>query len=455
MGATRRGAAVLKLAVFGAGYVGLSFAACMAEAGHAVLCADTDAPRIAGLRAGRMPLHEPGLGALVAQQTAAGRLRFTDDAGEAARHGDILFIVVNAPADAEGVVDLEAVFEVARAVGHHRDRDGLLVCKSTLPVGTADRVEAVVRDVLARRGATHRIAVAVNPEFLREGAAVRDSRAPDRIVVGSSDAETIALLAELYRPFMRDPARQWLVMDRRSAELAKYAANAMLATRISFMNEMARVAEQAGADIESVRRAIGADARIGPAFLQAGAGYGGSCLAKDLRALQHGGEGAALRLLPAVAAVNEAQKSRLFELVAGHFGATLAGRTLAVWGLAFKPDTDDMRDAPSLVLIERLLAAGARLRLHDPAAMPNARALLGEREGIAWCDAPEAALEGADVLVLVTEWAAYRRPDFARVAARLSARAVFDGRNLYDPAEVEAAGIACYGIGRGRSVRRG
>lgn len=444
----------MKVSIFGAGYVGLSFAACLAEAGHEVLCADADPARIEGLQGGRMPLHEPGLEALVASGVAAGTLRFTADERAACLHGELLFIVVNTPADAEGRVDLRHVIAVAAAIGRHRDRDALVVCKSTAPVGTAAQVEAVLGGELSQRGARHRIAVAVNPEFLREGSAVRDCRQPDRVVIGSEDPWAIELLTRLYAPFIGDPQRQLLVMDRRSAELTKYAANAMLATRISFMNEMARVAEQAGADIEAVRRGIGADRRIGPDFLQAGVGYGGSCLAKDVRALTHAAErgGQALRILSAVAATNHEQKGRLFELMSRHFGGRLAGRTIAVWGLAFKPDTDDMRDAPSLVLLERLWAAGARVRAYDPVAMPNARGIVGERDDTHWCATAQEALQGADALAVVTEWEEFRRPDFAQIAAELNAPPViFDGRNLYDAAQAESAGVAYYGIGRGRS----
>jgi UDPglucose 6-dehydrogenase len=442
----------MKVSIFGAGYVGLSFAACLAEAGHEVLCADADAARIEGLQQGRMPLHEPGLEALVVAGLAASTLRFTANERVASLYGEVLFIVVNTPADAEGDVDLRHVMAVARSIGQHRDRDGLVVCKSTAPVGTAEQVEAVLQNELSQRGMTLRVAVAVNPEFLREGSAVRDCRQPDRVVLGATDPEAIDLLTRLYQPFVRDP-KQLLMMDRRSAELTKYAANAMLATRISFMNEMARVAEHAGADIEMVRRGIGSDRRIGPDFLQAGAGYGGSCLAKDVRALRHAAdrEGYPLRILSAVEATNHEQKGRLFDLMTHHFEGNIANKTIALWGLAFKPDTDDMRDAPSLVLLERLWAAGARVRVHDPAAMPNARAIVGERGDVHWCGTPEDALQGADVLALVTEWPAFRRPDFTRIANTLKTPAIFDGRNIYDAAEVEAAGIAYYGIGRGRS----
>ncbi|MDR6888758.1 MULTISPECIES: UDP-glucose dehydrogenase family protein [Variovorax] len=445
----------MKVSLFGAGYVGLAFAACLAEAGHEVLCADADAARIEGLQQGRMPLHEPGLEALVAAGQAAGTLRFTTDERAASLHGEVLFIVVNTPADAAGEIDLRHVMAVARSIGRHRDRPGLVVCKSTAPVGTAEQVEAVLVDEFLQRGAAHRIDVAVNPEFLREGSAVRDCRQPDRVVIGAEDPEAVDLLARLYRPFVQDP-KQVLVMDRRSAELTKYAANAMLATRISFMNEMARVAEHAGADIEMVRRGIGADPRIGPGFLQAGAGYGGSCLAKDVRALRHAADrdGYGLRILSAVEATNHEQKGRLFDLMTHHFEGRIADKTIALWGLAFKPDTDDMRDAPSLVLLERLRAAGARVQVHDPAAMPNARAMVGEHGDVRWCDTPEQALEGAHVLALVTEWPVFLCPDFSHIAATLGTPAIFDGRNIYDAAEVEAAGIAYYGIGRGRSVLR-
>jgi UDPglucose 6-dehydrogenase len=449
------GGTAMKVSLFGAGYVGLSFAASLAEAGHEVLCADADLARIEGLQRGLVPLHEPDLDALVAAGLAAGTLRFTTDAHAACLHGEVIFIVVNTPADAQGRVDLRHVMAVAAGIGRHRDREALVVCKSTAPVGTADQVEAVLAGELAQRGARHRIAVAVNPEFLREGSAVRDCRQPERIVIGSQDPWAIDLLTRLYQPFIEDP-KQLLVMDRRSAELTKYAANAMLATRISFMNEMARVAEQAGADIDSVRRGIGADRRIGPDFLQAGAGYGGSCLAKDVRALKHAAErgGHTLRILSAVEATNHEQKGRLFELMTHHFEGRIAGKTIAVWGLAFKPDTDDMRDAPSLVLLERLWGAGARVQVYDPAAMAAARALVGERDDVRWCATADEALQGADALALVTEWPEFAQPDFARMAQALRTPALFDGRNLYDAAQAEAAGIAYYGIGRGRSSMR-
>ncbi len=338
----------MKVSIFGAGYVGLSFAACLAEAGHEVLCADADLARIEGLQRGLMPLHEPDLDALVATGLAAGTLRFTADPLAACQHGDVLFIVVNTPADAEGRVDLRHVMAVAAGIGRHREREALVVCKSTAPVGTADQVEAVLHGELAQRGASLRIAVAANPEFLREGAAVRDCRRPDRVVIGSQDPWAVELLTRLYQPFVSEPGKL-LVMDRRSAELTKYAANAMLATRISFMNEMARVAEHAGADIEMVRRGIGADRRIGPDFLQAGAGYGGSCLAKDVRALTRmaGRDGHALRILSAVEAANHEQKGRLFDLMTHHFEAASRARPLpcGAWPSSPTPTTCAMRPA--------------------------------------------------------------------------------------------------------------
>jgi UDPglucose 6-dehydrogenase len=445
----------MNIAIFGAGYVGLSLAACLAEAGHAVLCADADAARIDRLQRGQLPLHEPGLPALVAAGLAAGTLRFTSDERAACLHGDVLFIVVNTPADARSQapvqIDVRHVLDVAQAIGRHGERDALVVCKSTVPVGTADRVEAMLHAELARRGARHRVAVAANPEFLREGAAVRDCRQPDRVLIGARDAWAIEQLTRLYRPFLREP-QQLIVMDRRSAELSKYAANAMLAARISFMNEMALVAEQTGADIEQVRRAIGADRRIGPEFLRAGAGYGGSCLGKDVRALLQMAE-APLPLLAAVESVNQAQKARLFALIARHFDDRLAGRTIAVWGLAFKPETDDMRDAPSLTLLAQLRAAGAQARVYDPAAMANARALIGDCEQVHWCASADEALHGAEALVLMTEWDEFRRPDLAHVARTLArasaAPALFEGRNVYEAADVEAAGMAYHGFGRG------
>ena len=443
----------MRVTVFGTGYVGLVTGACLAEVGHEVVCVDIDQAKIEGLERGVIPIYEPGLEDLVLANHRAGRLAFTTDAVAAIAHGEVLFIAVGTPPDEDGSADLQYVLAVARTIGTHLSRPAVVVNKSTVPVGTADRVREAVTATLSARGVVVAFDVVSNPEFLKEGAAVNDCMRPDRIVLGSRSPAAIERMKRLYAPFNRNHERI-VVMDERSAELTKYAANAMLATKISFMNEMANIAERVGADIEMVRHGIGSDPRIGYHFIYPGAGYGGSCFPKDVQALgrtarQHGYEA---RLLEAVEAVNLTQKSKLFELLERHFGAALAGRTFAVWGLAFKPNTDDMREASSRRLMEQLLSAGARVRAHDPEAMAEARRIFGEREGLVFCDSPAEATEGADALVVVTEWKAYWNPDFPALADRLRERAVFDGRNIYDPATVEAAGLAYYGIGRGRSL---
>ncbi|WP_146909320.1 UDP-glucose dehydrogenase family protein [Arenimonas daejeonensis] len=443
----------MRVTVFGTGYVGLVTGACLAEVGHEVVCVDIDQAKVEGLERGVIPIYEPGLEDLVRANHGAGRLAFTTDAIGAIAHGEILFIAVGTPPDEDGSADLQYVLAVARTIGKHLSRPVVVVNKSTVPVGTADRVREAIAAELSARGADIAYDVVSNPEFLKEGAAVNDCMRPDRIVLGSRSPAAIERMKRLYAPFNRNHERI-VVMDERSAELTKYAANAMLATKISFMNEMANIAERVGADIEMVRHGIGSDPRIGYHFIYPGAGYGGSCFPKDVQALgrtarQHGYEA---RLLESVEAVNLSQKGKLFELVGHHFGGALAGKTFALWGLAFKPNTDDMREASSRTLVEQLLSAGARVRAHDPEAMGEARRIFGEREGLAYCRTPAEAVDGADALIVVTEWKAYWNPDFQALAATLRGRVVFDGRNIYDPATVEAAGLAYYGIGRGRSL---
>ena len=445
----------MHVTIFGTGYVGLVTGSCLAEVGNDVVCVDVDADKIAGLERGKVPIFEPGLDEMVAANRAAGRLQFTTDAASALSHAQIVFIAVGTPPDEDGSADLTHVLEVARTIGDHLERYVVVVDKSTVPVGTADRVRAAIAERLAARGARIEYDVVSNPEFLKEGDAIKDCMRPDRIVIGSDSARAIEQLKSLYAPFNRNHERL-VVMDARSAELTKYAANAMLATKISFMNEIANIAEQVGADVEMVRHGIGSDPRIGYSFIYPGAGYGGSCFPKDVQALDHTARahGYAPRILEAVEAVNARQKLKLHELLERHFDGALRGRTIAIWGLAFKPNTDDMREAPSRVLLEKLWQSGARVRAHDPAAADEARRLYGEREDLVLCESAAEALEGADALVVLTEWKAYWSPDFARIAEALGERVLFDGRNIYDPKTVEAAGIAYYGIGRGRSVAR-
>ncbi|MFC7301935.1 UDP-glucose dehydrogenase family protein [Cognatiluteimonas weifangensis] len=447
----------MQVAIFGTGYVGLVTGTCLAEVGHHVVCVDIDAAKVDGLNRGVVPIYEPGLEPMVKANHAAGRLRFTTDAAAAIAHGEVLFIAVGTPPDQDGSADLQYVLAVARTIGEHLARPAVVVDKSTVPVGTADKVRTAIATTLAARGAKVAFDVVSNPEFLKEGAAVEDCMRPDRIVIGTGSVQALEKLKRLYAPFNRNHDRI-VAMDVRSAELTKYAANAMLATKISFMNEIANIAEQVGADVEMVRHGIGSDPRIGWHFIYPGAGYGGSCFPKDVQALtrtaaQHGYEA---RLLGAVEAVNEAQKGHLFELIQRHYDEGedegVRGRTFAVWGLAFKPDTDDMREASSRKLLAQLWEAGAKVRAYDPEARQEAARIFGPRADLVLCDSAAAALEGADALVVVTEWKQFRSPDFAALRAALGDAVVFDGRNLYDPAEVEAAGLAYYGIGRGRSI---
>jgi len=445
---------MMKVTIFGTGYVGLVTGACLAEMGNHVLCVDIDAAKVERLKRGEIPIYEPGLESIVQRNHASGRLDFTTEAAPAIAHGELIFIAVGTPPDEDGSADLQYVQKVASTIGRHLDRYAVVVNKSTVPVGTADRVREAVAAQLAARQATVEFDVVSNPEFLKEGAAVEDCLRPDRIIVGASSERAVALLRKLYAPFNRNHDRM-VVMDERSAELTKYAANAMLATKISFMNEIANIAERVGADVELVRQGIGSDPRIGYSFIYPGAGYGGSCFPKDVQALErtahaHGYEA---RLLGAVEAVNQQQKSKLFELISRHLDGKLAGRTVALWGLAFKPNTDDMREASSRRLMELLWDAGAKVRAFDPEAREEAQRLYGDRDDLVLCEHAMDALQGADVLAVVTEWKAFRSPDFRAIRATLVVPAIFDGRNLYDPLVVEEAGLAYYGIGRGRSLQ--
>ena len=439
----------MNISVIGTGYVGLVTGACLADMGNHVLCLDVDAAKVASLNAGRIPIYEPGLAAVVKRNREAGRLAFSTDPAASAAHGVLQLIAVGTPPGEDGSADLQYVLAAAREIGRRMDGYRVIVNKSTVPVGTADRVRAAVQAELDRRGEAIPFSVVSNPEFLKEGAAVEDFMRPDRIIVGSEDARATALLRELYAPFQRNHERL-MVMGVRSAELAKYAANAMLATRISFMNELANLAEVLGADIEEVRKGIGSDPRIGTHFLYAGAGFGGSCFPKDVQALQRTAEeaGRPLRVLAAVDQANRAQKHVLGAKIRQRFGGdrdargpALAGRCIALWGLAFKPNTDDMREAPSLALIADLLESGAQVRAYDPVARPAL-------EGVTLAASAMDALRGCDALAIVTEWAEFRSPDFAAVKQALRTPAIFDGRNLYDPAMMRALGFEYFPIGR-------
>ncbi len=447
----------MHVAIFGAGYVGLVSGACLAEVGHRVVCVDIDPARIDALAQGQVQIYEPGLEPMVRANRAAGRLSFTTDAATALAGAEIVFIAVGTPPDEDGSADLQHVLAVARSIGRGLRAPAVVVNKSTVPVGTADRVREAIAGELAARGASIEFDVVSNPEFLKEGAAVKDCMRPDRIILGSGREASIAKLRRLYAPFNRNRDRI-VVMDVRSAELTKYAANAMLAAKISFMNEIANIAEKVGADVELVRKGIGSDPRIGWHFIYPGAGYGGSCFSKDVRALARTAarNGHDPVLLEAVEAVNARQKGHLFALALRHYGVagSLRGKTFAVWGLAFKPDTDDMREASSRRLLQQLWEAGARVRAFDPEARAEAQRIFGERDDLVLCGSAEEALQGADALAVVTEWRQFRSPDFASMRDALRDRVVFDGRNLYDPAEVEASGLAYWGIGRGRSIRR-
>jgi UDPglucose 6-dehydrogenase len=439
----------MKVTMIGTGYVGLVTGACFAEVGNDVLCLDVDARKITILNDGGVPIHEPGLEALVHRNVASGRLRFTTDVDASVAHGMLQFIAVGTPPDEDGSADMQYVIQAARNIGRRMQGPKIVVDKSTVPVGTADRVRAAIAEELATRGVDFAFSVASNPEFLKEGAAVEDFMRPDRVVIGASDESAIAVLHAIYAPFMRNHER-FLVMDVRSAELTKYAANAMLATRISFMNEVANLADLLGADIEMVRQGIGSDPRIGYHFLYPGVGYGGSCFPKDVKALQYTATQFShpLKLLAAVETVNDNQKRVLVDKIAARLGADLSGRTFALWGLAFKPNTDDMRDAPSRVIVDALSARGARIVAYDPVAMSEARRVFGDVPFLSYAASPLAACDGADALIVVTEWQEFRSPDFEELKGRLRTPLIFDGRNLYNPADVRGAGIEYVGIGR-------
>lgn len=430
--------------------MGLVTGACMADAGNDVLCVDVDARKTAMLQRGEVPIHEPGLEALIKRSADAGRLRFTTNAKEGVDHGLFQLIAVGTPPDEDGSADLRYVLAVARTIGEHMHDYKVVVTKSTVPVGTADKVRAAVRESLSMRKANVDFDMVSNPEFLKEGAAIGDFMKPDRVVIGTDSTRAAELLRTLYEPFTRNHDRM-IVMDVRSAELTKYAANAMLATKISFMNELANLAERFGADIESVRVGLGSDPRIGYAFIYPGAGYGGSCFPKDVQALQRSAQdvGYDASILAAVESVNNRQKQVLFDKMKAHFG-NLRGKTVAIWGLAFKPNTDDMREAASRVLMESLWTAGAKVRAYDPVAMPECLRIYGQRADLILCETSPEALRGADALAIVTEWREFRSPDFDHIKSALRSPVIFDGRNLYDPEQMQKAGFDYYAIGRGK-----
>ena len=440
----------MKVTVFGSGYVGLVTGACLAEVGNEVLCMDVDSHKIEMLQQGRIPIYEPGLEQMVERNAREGRLRFTNDPAEAVDHGLFQFIAVGTPPDEDGSADLQYVLAVARTIAEHMDGYRVVVDKSTVPVGTADRVREAIESRLRQADREVDFDVVSNPEFLKEGAALEDFMKPDRIVIGTDNPRTTELVRALYAPFNRNHDRM-VVMDIRSAELTKYAANAMLATKISFMNELSNLAERLGADIERVRHGIGSDSRIGYSFIYPGCGYGGSCFPKDVSALERTARevGYEAQLLSAVEAVNARQKQVLFRKIRRHFGEGLEGKVFALWGLAFKPNTDDMREAPSRVLMEALWQAGARVRAYDPEAMGECRRIYGERADLVYCDHQEETLQGADALVVVTEWQLFRSPDFDKIKQALSQPVIFDGRNIYDPDLLRRSGFSYYAIGRG------
>ena len=439
----------MKLTVVGTGYVGLVSGACLADVGNQVLCIDIDSKKIDTLKSGGIPIFEPGLKEIVAANVAAGRLRFSTDVAEGVAFGDIQVIAVGTPPGEDGSADLQYVVAAARNIGRHMTTPKIIMDKSTVPVGTADKVRAAIAEELKARGSALKFSVVSNPEFLKEGAAVEDFMRPDRIVIGADDAEAIEAMRDLYAPFQRNHDRL-MIMDIRSAELTKYAANAMLATRISFMNELALLAELLGADIEAVRKGMGSDPRIGYHFLYPGIGYGGSCFPKDVQALQRTATavGLDLKLLDAVERVNYAQKHVLTQKIVKRFGENLAGKTIALWGLAFKPNTDDMREAPSLVLIDDLTKRGANIVAFDPVAMQEAKHLLARNAHVRFVDNAMDAVVNADALAIVTEWKTFRAPDFTAMKAKLNAPIVFDGRNLYEPDSMRELGFDYYPIGR-------
>lgn len=444
----------MKVTVFGVGYVGLVQAAVLADVGHHVCCVDVDKKKISALKEGQIPIYEPGLPELVINNYEKKRLEFTTDSVKGIQHADIQFIAVGTPPDEDGSADLQYVLAVAESIAMHMDNQKIVIDKSTVPVGTADRVRARMIEVLQNRNLETPFHVVSNPEFLKEGSALEDCMRPERIIIGTDSKEVEEVLRELYEPFSRNRDKI-MVMDVRSAEFTKYAANCMLATKISFMNEMSNLAERMGVDIEQVRKGIGSDSRIGYHFIYPGCGYGGSCFPKDVQALERSAKevGYEARLLQAVESVNYAQKSKLYEHIRSFYdGVSLAGKTFALWGLSFKPNTDDMREASSRVMLEALWQAGAKVQAYDPEAMEEAQRIYGARDNFMLMGTKEAALQGADALIIVTEWKSFRVPDFDVILDSLRDKAIFDGRNLYDPARIEAMGLAYYGVGRGRSI---
>ena len=445
----------MRISIFGSGYVGLVQAAVFSEVGHQVTCMDIDPARIERIQGGGLPFYEPGLNELVQAGITQNTLRFTDDTAEAVEASDYLFICVGTPAAADGNADLRYVMSVSEGIAAHMTTRKVVVNKSTVPVGTADKVATCIAAGLAARGEDIPFEVCSNPEFLKEGSAVADALRPDRIIIGARSEATVAEFRRMYESFNRNHDKM-MFMDPRSAELTKYAANAMLATKISFINEIANIAEAVGADIELVRQGIGSDPRIGYQFIYPGAGYGGSCFPKDVQALDYLAQqsGTQAHILPAVHNTNERQKQKLAEQVTARLGADLTGRTIAVWGLSFKPNTDDMREAPSRVLIEAIWSAGGKVKAFDPQAMDACEAIYGPRDDMHYCATKEEALDSADCLVICTEWKLFRAPDFEDIKKRLITPVIIDGRNLYNPEDMEAAGIEYFGIGRGRSVNR-
>jgi UDPglucose 6-dehydrogenase len=442
----------MKVTIYGSGYVGLVTGTCLAEVGNDVLCVDVDKAKIDALNNGKIPIYEPGLEPLVTKNHQSGRLRFTTDAEEGVAHGLFQMIAVGTPPDEDGSADLQYVTAVARTIGQYMNEYRVIIDKSTVPVGTADKVRAAVEEEQKTRNASIEFDVVSNPEFLKEGAAIDDFMKPDRIVIGTDNPRTTELMRELYAPFNRSHDRL-VDMDIRSAELTKYASNAMLATKISFMNELANLSERLGADIEHVRVGMGSDPRIGYHFIYPGCGYGGSCFPKDVQALERTAKEAGYfaELLTAVENVNKRQKHTLFNKISQHYNGDLKGKTFAIWGLSFKPNTDDMREAPSRTLMEALWEQGAKVRVYDPEAMEETQRIYGDRKDLEYCDSPDEALNGCDALVTCTEWSMFRSPDFNSIKAALNEPVIFDGRNMYDPHHLDSEGFTYYGIGRGKN----
>lgn len=441
----------MKVTIFGTGYVGLVTGACLADVGYNVICVDIDEKKINGLKNGQIPIFEPGLDAIVERASKSGHLKFSTSAEEGVEHGEFIFIAVGTPPDEDGSADLKYVLEVAKSIGQYMNSNKIIIDKSTVPVGTAEKVSNTVKQELETRQKNFSFDVVSNPEFLKEGDAIQDFMRPDRIIVGTDNEQVTDSMRSLYAPFNRIRDKL-IIMDVRSAEMAKYAANAMLATKISFMNEMSNIAERVGANIESIRYGIGSDPRIGTHFIYAGPGYGGSCFPKDVNALVKTSEefGYEAKILKSVEEVNYQQKRLIFSKIDKHFGSDLKGKTIALWGLSFKPNTDDMRDAPSRVLMEALWAAGCKVQAHDPEAMQETQRIYPDQAELAYCDSPEDALKNADALVLMTEWKVYWRPDFSEVKKAMKGNVIFDARNIYDQQEVETVGFDYYAIGRGK-----